>query len=250
MIPSRISVSVSKSASRSEPAASGHVRSSSLASSSRLLCELRVGQGPRGAHPGADRVAVALGQQIADRPAGPFGLGRAVTALSRFSMSPARADDLLEAVKDLVALGRAGDEPGVVLDSSSTRQLVWRGYLTGGLVTVWLRLGCALRDAEVSAFIGDRRLEVFVPGRGDVAVFGALRRAVVLSWEEWDENVRVEGSVEDLVAGFVHAAMSDAPFKPPSRESMLADDDADDSQGVFPEAARVPQNTLTSRVPS
>jgi|SRR5215207_1650365 len=79
-------------------------------------------------------------------------------------------DDLLEALEDLVCMGRGADEPAVVLDSGGTRHLVWRGYVTGGLITVWLRAGGALRDAEVSAFIGDPRLEVFVPAHGDVVV--------------------------------------------------------------------------------
>jgi len=121
-------------------------------------------------------------------------------------------DDLLEAIKDLVGMGRAGDDPGVVVDSSGARHLVWRGYLTGGLITVWLRLGHALRNAEVSAFVGDPRLEVFVPAQGDVAVFGALRHAVLLSWEEWEERVRAADSVEGLLAIFVHAAMSESPL--------------------------------------
>ena len=56
--------------------------------------------------------------------------------------------------------------------------------------------------------IGDPRLDVFVPAQGDVGVFGRMRRAVVMSWEEWDEKVRAAESGEDLVAGFVHAAMS------------------------------------------
>jgi len=152
-------------------------------------------------------------------------------------------DDLLEAIKDLVGMGRAGDDPGVVVDSSGARHLVWRGYLTGGLITVWLRLGHALRNAEVSAFVGDPRLEVFVPAQGDVAVFGALRHAVLLSWEEWDERVRAADSVEGLVASFVHAAMSESPpFEPPARESLRVNDD--DDEGGFPEAERVPERTL------
>ena len=65
VIPSRISVSVSAMPSRSEPAASGHVRSSSDASSCEaLLGQLGVRQRPRCAHPGADLIAVALGQQV------------------------------------------------------------------------------------------------------------------------------------------------------------------------------------------
>jgi hypothetical protein len=153
-------------------------------------------------------------------------------------------DELLEAVKDLVSMGRIGDEPSVVHDTNGARHLVWRGYLTGGLITVWLRLGRALRDAEVSAFIGDPRVELYVPGRGDVAVFGALRRAVVLPWEEWDEKVRTAGSVEDLVAGFLHAAMSERPpFKPPASDTGLTGADEDDL-GTFPEAEHVNEPTL------
>ena len=48
-------------------------------------------------------------------------------------------------------MGRIGDEPEVVLDTSGVRHLVWRGYLMGGLITVWLRLGPALRSAGLPA---------------------------------------------------------------------------------------------------
>ena len=55
--------------SRSEPAASGQVRSSSEASScSRCSARLASVERPRRAHPGADLVAVALGQQVGDVP--------------------------------------------------------------------------------------------------------------------------------------------------------------------------------------
>ena len=47
-----------------------------------------------------------------------------------------RWDALPEAVKDLVSMGRIGDEPEVVLDTSGVRHPVWRGCLTGGLITV------------------------------------------------------------------------------------------------------------------
>jgi hypothetical protein len=156
-------------------------------------------------------------------------------------------DELLEALTDLVSMGRIGDEPGAVIDSSGTRHLVWRGYLTGGLITVWLRLGQALRNAEVSAFLGDPRLEVFVPAHGEIAVFGVLRHPIALSWEEWDERLRAAGSVEELVASFIHAAMSESwLFEPPARESMAAadDDDEDEDQIAFPEAERVREPML------
>lgn len=153
----------------------------------------------------------------------------------------ARAGD--ELLKDLIDMGRIGDDPNVVADSSGVRHLVWRGYLTGGLITVWLRLGHALRSAEVSAFIADPRLEVFVPADGDIAVFGALRHAVTLSWEEWDDKVKTADTVEDLVACFVHAAMNESPmFEPPTRGAMPATDD--DDQEAFPEAERVREHPL------
>jgi hypothetical protein len=152
-------------------------------------------------------------------------------------------EELLEALTDLIRMGRIGDEPDVVLDAAGTRHLVWRGYMTGGLITAWLRLGSALRDADVSAFIGDPRLEVFIPSDGEVAVFGALRRAVQLSWDDWDQRVRAADSVEDLVAGFVNDALNDSPLfqmRSPDPTHPASDDDQDD----FPAAERLPMDSL------
>jgi hypothetical protein len=153
-------------------------------------------------------------------------------------------EELVEAVADLVKMGRIGDAPDGVHDADGARHLVWRGYITGGLITAWLRLGGALRRASISAFLGDPRLDVFVPAEGEVVVFGVLRRAIRLTWEEWDEKVRAADSVEDLVAGFVQAALSDAPlFERPTRESPTTGE-GDEDQEAFPEMERVHEPTL------
>lgn len=144
-------------------------------------------------------------------------------------------EELVEALTDLVRMGRIGDEPEVVDDAGGARHLVWRGYVTGGLITAWLRLGRALRNAGVSAFLGDPRVDVFVPAEGEVAVFGVLRRAVTMTWDEWDEKVRAADSVEELVGGFVQSALSDAPlFERPARQSRSTDEDDEDAQAAFP----------------
>lgn len=132
-------------------------------------------------------------------------------------------DELLDAFEDLISLGRKGDRPQVVLGPTGARHLAWRGCLPGGIVTAWLWIGHALRACEISAFIGDPRLQVYVPAHGDVAIFGPLRHAATLAWRQWDEKVRTADDVEALIAGFVHSALSETtPIEPPVRETMPA----------------------------
>ena len=107
--------------------------------------------------------------------------------------------DLVEAVTGVTTFELANDPPDLLVDGDR-RHLAWRGYLTGGLLTLFERVGAKVSALGMSAFYGDPRLEVFVPAHGNVVVLGALRVPIVIERDEWDTRVRSAGSASDLVA--------------------------------------------------
>lgn len=106
-------------------------------------------------------------------------------------------DELVDAITGVTTFEIANDGPAVVVDSER-RHLVWRGYLTGGLLTLYERLGRTLSDLGLGAFFGDPRIEVFVPAEGDVIVLGALRQAIPVPRDEWDARVSTASSAAQL----------------------------------------------------
>jgi hypothetical protein len=118
-------------------------------------------------------------------------------------------DELTSAIHALATFELANDLPAVVEDGS-TAHLAWRGYLTGGLLTLFERLGDMISERGLGAFYADPRLEVFVPAAGDVVVMGALRHPIVMPRPEWNQRVATADSGDDLAAGFVHDALSGA----------------------------------------
>jgi hypothetical protein len=91
---------------------------------------------------------------------------------------PLTVDEELEAaVAGVTTFELANDAPAVVEDGL-TRHLAWRGYLTGGLLTLYERLGSLLSDRGLSAFYADPRLEVIVPAEGELVVLGPLRHPI------------------------------------------------------------------------
>jgi hypothetical protein len=118
-------------------------------------------------------------------------------------------EELAAAVAGVATFEFANDAPALVHDAT-TRHLAWRGYLTGGLLTLYERLGALLSDRGLSAFYADPRLEVFVPSDGEVVVLGALRHPIRMERGDWDARVAAADSGNDLAEGFIHDAMAGA----------------------------------------
>jgi hypothetical protein len=118
-------------------------------------------------------------------------------------------DELASEVEAVATFELANDKPAIV-DDGATRHLAWRGFLTGGLLTLYERLGTLVSAHSLSAFYADPRLEVFVPAEGNVVVLGAMRYPIRLERADWDARVRVADSADDLAAEFIHAALSGA----------------------------------------
>jgi hypothetical protein len=118
-------------------------------------------------------------------------------------------DELVTAVAGVATFEFANDAPALVEDAL-TRHLAWRGYLTGGLLTLYEHLGALLSDRGLSAFYADPRLEVFVPSDGEVVVLGALRHPIRMERGDWDARVAAADSGNDLAEGFIHDAMAGA----------------------------------------
>jgi hypothetical protein len=117
--------------------------------------------------------------------------------------------EMESAVTSVTTFELANDAPAVGEDAT-TRRLAWRGFLTGGLLTLYERLGALLTDRGLGAFYADPRLEVFVPADGPVVVLGALRYPIRIPREDWNARVATADSGDDLAAGFIHAALAGA----------------------------------------
>jgi hypothetical protein len=114
---------------------------------------------------------------------------------------PLVADDELDAaVLGVTAFELANAAPAVVEDGTN-RHLAWRGYLTGGLLTLYERLGTLLSERGLGAFYADPRLEVFVPADGEVVVLGALRHPIRIERTGWDARVAAADGGNDLAEG-------------------------------------------------
>jgi hypothetical protein len=123
---------------------------------------------------------------------------------------PLTVDQEVEAaVAGVTTFELANDAPAVVEDGL-TRHLAWRGYLTGGLLTLYERLGALLSDHGLSAFYADPRLEVFVPGDGEVVVLGALRHPIRIDRADWDARVATAYDGSELAEGFIRSALEGA----------------------------------------
>jgi hypothetical protein len=134
-----------------------------------------------------------------DRPGG-YGqqVERLDTRLLILDLQHEVPEEVESALTELTQLERWNDSPAPLEDDSS-RHLCWRGYVTGGVTTVWEMLGELLLREGLSAMYTDPLVEAFVPARGEsVAVLGPLRRPVRLSLEEWREQVGRAANSHDL----------------------------------------------------
>jgi hypothetical protein len=152
---------------------------------------------------------------------------------------PADADDeLIEAVTGVTTFEIANDGPSIVEDGDR-RHLVWRGYLTGGILTLYERLGRTLSELGMGAFFGDPRIEVFVPARGDVIVLGALRYAIPLAREDWDSRVATAKSAADLARDLIPPPTT-AAEEIIAEARRTADEEPHPFLAVRPEALEMP----------
>lgn len=123
---------------------------------------------------------------------------------------PTPVDEELEkAVLEITTFELANDAPAALSDPVS-RHLAWRGYLTGGVLTLYERLGGLFADRQLSAFFADPHLEVFVPYAGEVTVLGTLRYPIQVGHDDWKQCVAKAGSSKQLSASFLQRALDGA----------------------------------------
>jgi hypothetical protein len=123
---------------------------------------------------------------------------------------PLSVDDELQATVSAVTTFELANDVPAVVEDGSTRHLAWRGYLTGGLLTLYEQVGALVSQRGLSAFYADPRLEVFVPAAGDVVVLGALRYPIRIERADWDARVAAAESGSDLAAGLIEEATETA----------------------------------------
>jgi len=131
------------------------------------------------------------------------------TRLTVIDWPLAEDEELAAAVTGVTTFELANAAPALVEDGT-TRHLAWRGYLTGGLLTLYERLGPLLSERGLSAFYADPRLEVFVPCQGEVVVLGALRHPIRVDRADWDARVAAADDGNELAEGFLRSAMEGA----------------------------------------
>jgi hypothetical protein len=129
-------------------------------------------------------------------------LGTSVEALS--------VDDELQATVSAVTTFELANDVPAVVEDGSTRHLAWRGYLTGGLLTLSEQVGALVSDRGLSAFYADPRLAVFIPAAGDVVVLGALRYPIRIDRADRDARVAAAESGSDLAARLIEEATATA----------------------------------------
>ena len=123
---------------------------------------------------------------------------------------PLTVDEELEAAVAGVTTFELANDARAVVEDGLTRHLAWRGYLTGGLLTLYERLGSLLSERGLSAFYADPRLEAFVPADGEVVVLGALRHPIRIDRAEWDARVAAADDGSELAEGFIRSALEGA----------------------------------------
>jgi hypothetical protein len=123
---------------------------------------------------------------------------------------PLTVDEELEAAVAGITTFELANDARAVVEDGLTRHLAWRGYLTGGLLTLYERLGSLLSDRGLSAFYADPRLEAFVPADREVVVLGALRHPIRIDRADWDARVAAADDGSELAEGFIRSALEGA----------------------------------------
>ena len=97
-----------------------------------------------------------------------------------------------------------GNGPPVVLDNGCWGALVWRGYVTGGLATLYEQVARLADEHGFSALIADERLEVHLAaGRAKVSVIGPLADTIEIDRRLWEYRLERALDPDELAQWFV-----------------------------------------------
>jgi hypothetical protein len=118
--------------------------------------------------------------------------------------------NLSEAIVSLTTFELANTAP-TILDGPAGAMLVWRGYLTGGISTLYHGLLGHIDEHGMTTLLSDQRLEIHVSaGEDRVTVFGALRDAVQLERAEFETKLSAATGSEQLVQSLTHDRLNEA----------------------------------------
>jgi hypothetical protein len=156
--------------------------------------------------------------------------------LARLTILELPEEDDTELVDELVRLltFESGNNPPAIIAGGA---LVWRGYVTGGLGTLYEQVGPLADRYGLSALIADERLEVHVTGGAEkVLVLGPLTDTMEVSRWLWEHRVERAMDPDELAQWFVFDRIQDS-----SELLLAAAAGEDDDVTPSPSGARPPR---------
>ena len=155
-------------------------------------------------------------------------LGTALApVLTRLTILELPEESGSELVDDLVTLltFESGNSSPAVIDNGAGGSLVWRGYVTGGLGTLYEQVAPLADRHGLSALIADERLEVHVAGGSEkVLVIGPLTDTMEVSRWLWEQRVERALEPDELAQWFVFDRIRDDADQ--LLQALPEDDDA------------------------
>lgn len=140
-------------------------------------------------------------------------LGTALApVLTRLTILELPEESGSELVDDLVTLltFESGNSAPAIIDNGGGGSLVWRGYVTGGLGTLYEQVAPLADRHGLSALIADERLEVHVTaGSEKVLVIGPLTDTMEVSRWLWEQRIERALEPDELAQWFVFDRIRD-----------------------------------------
>jgi hypothetical protein len=168
---------------------------------------------------------------------------RVLTRLTIFNLDAPVPKPLVRALVDLFTFEKANSHPAIVDNGSGGRAIVWRGYLTGGLRTLYDRVAPMLDEHDLVGLLADPRLEVHVAAGADtVTIMGALADSITVDRSEWERRLERADDADALVQTFIIDRLNEG-----ANDVLQAVRDRDDA--TRPALGSPPPDTLKQSPP-
>jgi hypothetical protein len=130
-------------------------------------------------------------------------LARVLTRLTILELPETAAAEVIDDLVTLLTF-ESGNSAPAIISNGAGGSLVWRGYITGGLATLYEQVAPLADRHGLSALIADERLEVHVAaGSEKVLVIGPLTDTMEVSRWLWEQRVERALEPDELAQWFV-----------------------------------------------